>query len=138
MNGEGALPTREQRIVDHLANCLPADPAMLERTSARAHSLPALLRRHGPVQTLLFLVGKGERYSSDAQLAGWLVSGVSAALGTDELGLAQATPQGLRPYPVWLARRPLPAYLLRWEAMVEVAGWLKMLIAARTEAGARP
>lgn len=132
--------TREQRIVELLANRLPLEAGRLEAVAARSQALPALLRRHGPVQVLLFLAAKGDAESNggagdrldDRALATWLVEGVEAALGE---GATTEVVQDLAPYAESLAGMDLPAYLLRWEVAVEVAGWIKMLIAARLEEG---
>lgn len=151
MNGAPHL-TREQRIVECLAKRLPPDLAGLEPLESRAQALPAMLRRHGPVQVLLFLAGKGSRKengnggagSPDRELALRLVEGIAAGLDTgDELAQAAAArapgaddeegTSSLAGYAEWLARQDLAAYLLRWEVAVETAGWLKMLIVARIE-----
>lgn len=137
MNGQTVHFSREQRIVDGLTRALEDHSVeTLGKAKARSQALPAMLRRHGPVQTLLFLSGKAEDHDSDAKLADWLVAGVSAALDTRERELAAGVPGqpsvSLSHYASWLARQELVSYLLRWEAAIEVSGWLKMLIAART------
>jgi hypothetical protein len=136
--------TREQRIVDLLARRLPADAERLEGVEARSQALPALLRRHGPVQVILFLAAKGgaERNGgsgdrpNDRDLASWLVAGTGAALGRQEAATEDS--QDLASYAEGLAGKDLPAYLLHWEIAVEVAGWIKMLIGARLETGKQP
>ena len=138
MNGTAVHLSREQRIVDGLTQALEAQGvAGLIKVKARSQALPAMLRRHGPVQTLLFLAGKSkaEEHGSDGTLAEWLVAGISSALDTTERNLAgeqPGQPATLDRYATWLARQELASYLLRWEAAIEVSGWLKMLIAART------
>ena len=131
--------TREQRIVTRLEAELPRDPGALKGAAARAHSLPALLRRHGPVQALLFLAGK---QGTDQDLATWIVAGISSAIGSDELAAAARyvrRPEAALPdYATFLAGLQPAAYLLRREAAVEVAGWLKLLIVARTEGAKTP
>lgn len=126
--------TREQRIVEGLQKELPSKGDELTAVVPRAHSLPALLRRHGPVQALLFLAGKP---GPDEQLAKWMITGISSALNTTEIATAarelNRTEPSIATYAEWLATRPLAAYLLRREAAVEVAGWLKLFIVARTE-----
>jgi hypothetical protein len=163
MTAHADAVTREQRIVDRLCQVLPVEPRHLEPLDPRSQALPAMLRRHGPVQVLLFLAAKGTRKAeskkaeeyTDRHLGLWLVQGMEAALGTVELGrddqpdqapAKQNAPEAPSPaapeedpgivcrYAEWLASRPLPAYLLRWEVAIEVAGRLKMLIAARVEA----
>lgn len=118
--------TREQRIVDRLVVLLPSDAPSLAGVEARSQALPALLRRHGPVQVLLFLSAKA---GNDARLAEWLTQGVQAALGE-----TNATHLDPGREAEQLARMELAAYLLRWEIALEVAAWLKMLIGARLEA----
>jgi len=129
-------PTREQRIVDRLVQALP-DAARLGAMEARAQALPALLRRHGPVQVLLFLAAKGaggdaariER--ADLELSRCLVAGIEAALAGETAAAGETPAENVARYAEELAAKPLPAYLLRWEIALEVAGWIKMLVGAR-------
>lgn len=137
-------PTREQRIVDRLVLRLPASErlAALEAMEGRAQALPALLRRHGPVQVLLFLTAKGSgdesgRERSDLELARCLVTGIEAAFGGESAtGDAAAPEDDIARYAEELAEKPLSAYLLRWEVALEVAGWIKLLVGARRQQSA--
>jgi hypothetical protein len=118
----------DQLVVERLVRELTGvgDKALLE-VRARARSLPTMIRRHGPIQVLLFLESKGkdDGASPDRQLAGWLRAGVDAVLPLGEA----ATPTG---YAEQLAARPLDEYLFHWQTCVEVAAWLKRLVEART------
>lgn len=135
--------TREQRIVALLVDRLPSDAGRLEAVEARSQALPALLRRHGPVQVILFLAAKGAENNGaggdrpgDRHLASWLVAGIAAAV-EGERAVPEAS-QDLAAYSAGLAAMSLPAYLLHWEIAIEVAGWIKMLIGARLEESKQP
>jgi hypothetical protein len=124
MTGLEVSRTRDQRVVECLAEELPPDPGKLEAVRARARSLPAMLRRHGLLQVLLFLDSHATERPADGQLARWLVSGITTALGQKKAGDPAE-------YAARLAGTELFNYLLCWETAVEVAGWLKMLVEAR-------
>jgi len=125
MNGD-RLHTREQRIVATLEQVLPNGEGGLEKARARARNLPALIRRHGPLQTILFLQAKE---GSDRKLAGWLLAGTRAALGQDSEEGTGGDPVA---FATNLAGLDPSTYLLRWEAALEAATWLKLLVEART------
>lgn len=129
--------TREQRIVRELTETIPTEAARLKPVTSRARSLPAMLRRHGPVQTLMFLAAKAARLNDseaaagrlhDGSLAEWLVQGTQSALN-------QASATVPTDYATSLASMALPRYLLHWEAAIESATWLKRIVEARTKAG---
>ncbi len=141
MTSPGETPsarlTREQRIVGRLVQSLPGNPDKLKAIEARSQALPALLRRHGPVQVLLFLSARRSDENGglrDRDLAGWLVEGVDAALGNTRA----LTSADLAKEAEALATMELAPYLRRWEIAIEVAGWLKMLIGARVEEAKQP
>lgn len=123
----------DQLVVERLVRELTGvgDPVLLE-VRARARSLPTMLRRHGPIQVLLFLESKGkdDGDSSDRRLARWLRSGVDAVLPLGHVTTPIAYAQDL-------AGRPLNEYLFHWQTCVEVAAWLKRLVEARTHRGGR-
>lgn len=123
----------DQLVVERLVGELQGVPdQQLLDARARARSLPTMLRRHGPIQVLLFLESKGkdDGDSADRRLAGWLRAGVDAVL---PLGPVATTPTR---YAEDLARRPLNEYLFHWQTCVEVAAWLKRLVEARTHKAA--
>ncbi len=118
------METRERLIVNTVATFFDSQgEGFAQQIDARAHALPAMVRRHGPAKTLLFLASKEK---SDAELAHCLIQAMGAALGEDRTS-EQPTNFGER-----LARSTeLPLYLLEWEAATEAAGWIKMLVDAR-------
>jgi CRISPR type III-B/RAMP module-associated protein Cmr5 len=123
MSDHERLQSREQRIVGNLEEELPTDKERLKPLRARALDLPAMVRRHGLMQVLLFLLGKEKE---DSQLARHLVRGIGAALD-------EAANEGPEPYAESLAAMDLPLYLLHTEAALETANWLKLLVVARLE-----
>ena len=134
-----AFQTRDQRVVETLTHLLNqvGDAGMLEKARARARALPAMLRRHGLMQVLLFLDSKGAANGdsaastqNDGELARWLVAGLTSTLEPEEPD-SPAAPIEPAAYAQELAGVDLFTYLKRWETAVEVSGWLKMLIEAR-------
>ncbi len=117
------IETRERKIVTAVARFFDQEKIDLEKIDARAHSLPAMVRRHGPAKTLLFLASKEK---SDDQLAHCLIQAMGAALGEDRTSEQPAS------FGEKLARSTeLPLYLLEWEAATEAASWIKMMVDAR-------
>lgn len=102
--------TREQRLLRAIrAGLAQEDPAGLR---GRAEALPAMLLRHGPAQTLLFLHGKGDE---DRRLAKLLHAAVQ--------GEDPGAPEPAEPLAAW--GRLDPARRLRLHALtVEAAALL--------------
>lgn len=113
----------DQLVVGCLAEIVPRERSELLDVRARARSLPTMLRRHGPVQVLLFLAAKDD---ADRKLGTWLLDGIATVL--PEAGEHKDKLDG---YAGFLATVPLERYLLHWQTAVEVAGWLKRLVEAR-------
>lgn len=123
------IETRERRIVHAVAQFFDQHETELAKIDARAHSLPAMVRRHGPAKCLLFLASKEE---SDTELARCLVAAMEAALGEPLPGdLVNLKGQKLAVCP------DLSRTLLAWEAATEAAGWIKMLVDARQNSPTR-
>lgn len=118
----------DQKVVERLVSALggTSDEQLLA-VRARARSLPTMLRRHGPIQVLLFLQAKAgdDGTSSDRRLAAWLLEGIASLLPPPPHEDATA-------YATRLAGMALDGYLLHWQTSIEVSAWLKRLIEART------
>lgn len=131
MNGGKRLQRRDQLVLGGLIEALEGEKVSdetLRTVRARARNLPTMLRRHGPIQVLLFLQAKGggEGSVDDRSLAGWLIQGLRKVLFIrPKIDAAE--------YAKDLAGLPLAEYLIHWRTSVDAASWLKRLIEARTE-----
>lgn len=123
MTQQDVIRTRKQRLVECLEKHLPPELGRLEALRPRALDLPAMLRRQGPMQVLLFLSGKE---AEDAEIAETLLQGIHAALG-------ESAPAGAKEYAEGLASFDFTRYLLHAQAAIDAASWLKLLVEARVK-----